>query len=129
MKFFNFNQQIVLDIDELSRTDIDEPIVLIKDYRDISGEDVIQVFIFTVQSKRTTYIRDRFHQTFFTKQKVVGKRRSAKNLPIDFTKKKRLKIGQNLPNRCAVCLTLCSIRQKKHQFFEQKSRAMMKSTP
>ena len=36
-------QQIVLDIDELSRTDIDEPIVLIKDYRDISGEDVIQV--------------------------------------------------------------------------------------
>ncbi len=51
MSILNFNQQIVLDIDELSRTDIDEPIVLIKDYRDINGEDVIQVFIFTVQSK------------------------------------------------------------------------------
>ncbi len=52
-------QQIFLDIDELSRTDIDEPIVLIKDYQDINGEDVIQVFILsTFKSNSKHFIED-----------------------------------------------------------------------
>ena len=43
-KIFVISSQISLEIDELTSGDIEEPVVLAKDYRDRNNDDVIEIF-------------------------------------------------------------------------------------